>query len=222
MREVNLTLWAQLEGEEYKGFLPDWWDAVQKMDPYPREVVLVIHERHRKFVQEVTGDGTKVIALNEPYSMKYVVTALENATSEWVGFCGIDDRMYPNAYHDLADHNGEGEIMVGTLELSTGQTWHGSWNIEDLKRANTLPALSPHRKSLYNRLGGYPEIRWWDWGFWLKSAKAGVEVFHSSIPIAWFDVGTDRQTIGGLSLDEEVRARADAEIHALVRELWGD
>lgn len=190
------------------------------MDPMPDQVVIVIGPDDHAGIRDLVSDDipAKIVTLDQPFSNAYFRAGVENTETEWVGFSGIDDEMLPHAYKDLP-HAGNAEIMVGTIILSTGHIWRGTWNPEALARHNTLPAHSPFRRSLYDQVGGFPDIHWSDWGFWLKCARYGARTFTSPEPLAIFDVGADRETMSGQSLPDDKRQAADLELQAFMETL---
>ena len=212
---MRVSLYTVAEGEDYAPFVKGWWESVQTVVPMPDEIVVVIGKDDHANARPIMDNDERVtlIELDEPFSNNFFTAGVEACTGDWISFCGIDDRMLPLAYNELsiADHQGA-EIMVGTIVLSNGATWRGIWDPTALQHHNTLPAHSPFRKSLYDRVGGFPDIRWSDWGFWLKCARAGVNVHHSSQPIAIFDIGEGRETMSGVGLADDKRRAADKEL----------
>lgn len=219
---VGVSLFTIAEGAAYAPFVPRWWAAVQEMDPQPAEIILVIgSEDHAGVRDQIPRDAQiRFVELDEPFSNRYFTVGCESVTQEWAGFCGIDDQMLPRAYADIPEANEAGaDILVGSILLSTGQVWQGSWDPQALLRHNTLPAHSPFRKSLWEKVGGFPDIRWSDWGFWLKCAAHNASTFQSRDLLAIFDVGQDHETMSGVSLDPQIRAAADRELLDFARSL---
>jgi hypothetical protein len=218
----TITLYTVAEGAAYAPFAERWLDSVKAMNPLPDEIVIVIgpddHCQIRN--RDMAGLNTRIIQLDEPFSNAYFRAGAENATSEWVAFCGLDDQMLPHAYKDLAHANAiNANIMVGTIYLSNGTLWRGTWNPSALRNHNTLPAHSPIKKSLYQRVGGFPDIHWSDWGFWLLAAANGAKPFHSPEPLAIFDIGENRETMSGVSLSDQIRLAADNELKTFMDSL---
>ena len=214
---MSISLITIAEGEAYKSFVPRWWESVIRMDPMPDSIIIVIGAEDRAGVLDVITEDVPVcvVSLDEPFSNAYFTAGFSAADTDWVGFCGIDDQMLPRAYADIPEATLLGaEIIPGTIVLSNGQVWRGTWNVEALQRHNTLPAHSPVTKELWERVGGFPDIRWSDWGFWLKCAKENPAIYQATEPLAIFDIGDGRETMSGVTLDPAIRARADAELHA--------
>jgi hypothetical protein len=210
--------------ERYAQYAQRWWDALLAMEKRPDEIVATIDENDSAGLAAIIDPNevsAQIIVMPEPYSVNYINTAIAAAQGEWLSFCGIDDMMRPRAYADIHEA-GDADIIIGTLDLSTGITWGGMWNPEFLMSHNTLPAHSFIRKQLWEELEGLPDIRWSDWGFWLKCAKRGVKTYPSKNVTAWHDLGLNHETISGLSLPAEVRTAADEELHQFRRELFGE
>jgi hypothetical protein len=212
MNTVSMTITGG--HTRYAPFVQRWWNSVLAMDTRPDEIIAVIDEQDSTGVSSIIDTQeipAQIIRMDEPYSMNYVNAAFDAATCEWMSFCGLDDKMMPHAYADISAA-GDADIIVGSIELSSGGIWHGNWDVDALSRSNTLPAHSLFRKGLWTELGGIPDIRWSDWGFWLKCAQFGVTTYKSQHVTAWFDLGADHETMSGFQVSSDVRAAADREL----------
>ncbi len=217
----TVTVFTIAESAAYAHFIPRWWNAILLMNPRPTQIVITHHyEDHAQVITSVpTGYDipTKFVPLSSEFGVEYFNAAVMEATSEWVAYCGIDDQMTP---HALADLNRAQEIganvAVANLLMSNGNKWTGSWNPEALKQFNTLPAHSPYKRSLWEQVGGYPDVRWSDWGFWLRAAPHVIP-YHSQFITAIFDIGETHETMSGINLDDDIRQRADEEIRELIQ-----
>jgi hypothetical protein len=221
MSTVSMTITGG--HERYAPFVRRWWNSVLAMEVRPDEIIAVIDEQDSTGVSGVIDARevpTRIIRMGSPYSVDYVNTAFGAASCEWVSFCGLDDKMAPRAYVDIPDA-GDADLIVGSIELSSGGVWHGDWNVDALQQANTLPAHSLFRKYLWVELGGIPDVRWSDWAFWLKCAQRGVKTYKSTNTTAWFDVGADHETVSGLQVSASVRADAHRELMEFRRALLG-
>jgi len=159
------------------------------------------------------------VPLSSGFGVEYFNAAVKAADSEWVAYCGIDDQMMPDAFADLnrAEELGA-NLMVGNLLMSNGHRWMGAWNTIALQQFNTLPAHSPYKRSLWEKAGGYPDVRWSDWGFWLHATPHAVP-YHSQFITAIFDIGETHETMSGINLDTTIRQQADNEIAELIKSL---
>jgi hypothetical protein len=210
--------------ERYAPYVARWWESVLAMNPRPDEIVATIDADDSAGLRSIIDPNeipTQIIVMPGPYSVDYLNTGFAAAHSEWLGFCGIDDMMKVSAYADVSEA-GDADIIVGRIELSNGVVWNGTWEPDDLANRNTLPAHSLIRKKLWIELGGVPDIRWCDWGFWLKCAKRGVKTYSSKHLTAWHDLGHDHETISGMQVPDDVRAAANEELQRFRRELFGE
>lgn len=208
---MSVSLVTIAEGAAYAGFVEPWRSSVMGMRVKPDEIIIMVGENDDAEVRshDWSGIPTQIITLHEPFSTAYFNAGVCAAKSEWISYCGIDDLMLPNAYMDLDE---DADIIVGTVLLDGDRAWVGAWDTTLMRHVNPLPAHSLYRKSLWVKVGGYPNIRWSDWGFWLRCAQAGAKVTQGKHPVAVFNTGQGRETMSGTSLDPLIRMRADMEL----------
>lgn len=212
---MTIGLMTIAEGKDYAPFVQRWWDSVIAMNPLPDEVIVVIGRDDAAGTRNVITDEAlvRLVVLDEPFSNNYFTEGVKATTSEWVGFCGVDDMMLPRAYSEVQYATALGaEIMVGSVLLNGEKLWRGSWNPSVMHQYNPLPAHSPFRKELWERVGGFPDLHWSDWGFWLKCATQNPSVYQAVEPTAIFDTGEGRETMSGVGLDTRKRIEADQEL----------
>lgn len=210
---LPISLVTIAEGSAYASFVEPWRAAITEMSRKPDEIVIVIGEQDAAGIHgyDWSEIPTKIITLHEPFGTAYFNAAVSAASSDWISFCGIDDLMLPNAYIGIDDSS---HIAVGTVLLDNVRAWRGSWNPEHMQHFNPLPAHSLYKKDLWIEVGGYPDIRWSDWGFWLKCATVNPIVSYAAYPLVNFNTGQDRETMSGVSLDPLIRMQADLELQA--------
>lgn len=209
---IPVSLVTVAEGATYQSFVKPWRESILRMNRKPDEIVIVIGSEDSTKVRshDWSNIPTKIIELNEPFSNHFFNAATDAATSEWISYCGIDDLMLPDAYIDL---DNDTDISVGSVMLDEQTLWEGTWDKEFMKHFNPLPAHSLYKRALWEKVGGYPDIRWSDWGFWLRCAQTNPKVSQGKNPVAIFDTGEGRETMSGLHLDPAIRATADLELH---------
>jgi hypothetical protein len=217
----SLAIFTISRAERYGVFLPRWWQALATLERQPDQIVIVHHESNLARVPESVpaeyASRVKLVGTDAEAGFLYPNLCVQAADTDWVAFCGLDDQVLPNAYDELAECGAE--ILVGNLRLSNGGESKGSWDVGRLRVENTLPALSPFRKSLWERVGGWPHVYWGDWGFWMKCAIGGATTLRSDNFQALFDLGETHETESGRLLDSETRAAANAEIIEFAREI---
>lgn len=218
----SLAIFTSSRAKRYGVFLPRWWDALTKLQRQPDQIVIVHHESNLAglpgSVPKDFQSRLKLVSTTEEDGLEYPNLCVGAAETDWVAFCGLDDQVMPNAYDELLAAK-DAEIMVGNIVLSSGEQARSFWDIEKLKTQNTLPCHSPFRKSLWERVGGWPHVYWADWGFWMKCAMANATTFQANNFQVRFDLGETHETESGLLLDPHKRQAADEEIQAFAREI---
>lgn len=218
----TLAIHTSSHAERYGVFIPRYWEAMKRLNRQPDQIVILYHDSNLTgFPESVPAEyvsRVKLVQTDKQHGTETVNLNIGAADTDWVAFCGLDDQVFPEAYDELA-HVGSAEILVGNVRMSNGSDFIGVWNPELLKTRNTLTALSPYRKALWERVGGWPAIRWSDWGFWIKCAMAGVEVQKSANFQALFDVGQTHLTDSGHMLAEAVRQAGERELQQFAKEI---
>jgi hypothetical protein len=223
MLSVVVAAWGPV-GNPYSAFVSRWWAAIERMRPNPAEVVVVHTEPEPLGLLAAAPAGIAVrsVPIQPGPPVDFWNAGVEAASQPWVSTIGVDDCYRSDALALLAKADAAGaEIMVWHHQERGGHVWHTFWNPEVLKRANTVQGASPFRRELWQRVGGYPPVGWCDWGLWLRCAKAGATVAHTQRIGVDFDIGDERETFSGRSLKEADRIARDAEIDALVDDLFG-
>jgi hypothetical protein len=222
MMADTLAIHTSSHAAHYGVFIPRYWDAIKRLNRQPDQIVILYHESNLTgFADSVPAQyrsRVKLIETDKEHGAETVNIAIEAADTEWVAFCGLDDQVLPEAYDEL-EHIVDAEILVGNVKMSNGSDFVGVWDTELLKSRNTLTALSPYRKALWERVGGWPDIRWNDWGFWIKCAMAGVQTVQSANFQALFDVGQTHLTDSGHMLSEDIRRAGEIELQQFAKKI---
>jgi hypothetical protein len=218
----SLAIFTTSRAERYGVFFPRWWQAISELERQPDQIVIAYHESNLAKVPESVpkeyASRVKLVVSDSEDGLVYGNLCVESTDTDWVAFCGLDDQVLPNAYDEL-ELCKDVEILVANLKLSDGSNSFGSWDTQRMKHQNPMAALSPYRKSLWQRVGGIPEIYWADWAFWMKAAMAGATTYQSKNFQALFDLGADHETESGLLLPSQIRSAANDELKAFAREI---
>ena len=218
----SLAIFTSSRAERYGVFFPRWWQAISELERQPDQIVIAYHESNLAKVPESVPkeykSKVKLVVSASENGLDYSNLCVESADTDWVAFCGLDDQVLPNAYDEL-ELCSDAEILVANLKLSDGSNSMGSWDTERMKHQNPMAALSPYRRSLWERVGGIPEIYWGDWAFWMKCAIAGATTYQSKNFQALFDLGITHETESGPQLDRAIRLAADEELVAFAKEI---
>jgi hypothetical protein len=218
----SLAIFTSSRAERYGVFIPRWWQAISELERQPDEIVIAYHESNLCKVPDSVpkeyASRTKLVVSDSEDGLIYGNLAVGAAETDWVAFCGLDDQVLPNAYDELPLCK-DAQILVANLKLSDGSSSFGSWDIQRMKRENPLPCHSPYRKSLWERVGGFPAIYWADWGFWIKAAMSSATTYQSQNFQALFDLGNHHETESGPLLSNQVRSAANEELIAFAKEI---
>jgi hypothetical protein len=219
---MTLAVHTSSHAERYGVFIPRYWQAMRGLNRQPDQIVILHHSSNlTRFPESVPKEyrsRVKVVETDKEHGAATVNLNIAAVDTDWVAFCGLDDQLFPEAYDEIAGV-GDAEILVGNVRMSNGVEFRGVWDPESLKTRNTLTALSPYRKALWERVGGWPNIRWNDWGFWIKCAMAGVQTCQSTNFQALFDVGETHLTDSGRMLDENIRQAGERELRQFAIEV---
>lgn len=221
MLSVIVPAWGGA-GNPYARFVTRWWAAVGAMVPAPAEVV-VVHtypEPLGIIAAAPPGIAVKSVPIKPTRPNEFANAGIEAASHPWVSVIGVDDFYRPDALAGLAEADACGaDIMVWDQEELGSHVWGCYWCPATLRQANTLAGSCPVRRILWARVGGFPDLGWSDWAFWLKAAAVGAKAWHCGRVGVVFDPGRDHETFSGVQLPSAVRLARDAEIMEFARNL---
>lgn len=212
-------------GNPYSAHVDKWWAAVMRMDPAPAEVIVAHTDPEplgllAKAPPTIPTRGV-VVATDAPMKDCGNV-GIAAASSRWASITGVDDEYRPHALADLqaADDAGA-DILLWHHEDFSDTVQRHHWDPISLRTNNTVHGSCAFRVDMWQRVGGFPAVGWSDWAFWLLCVKAEARVYRSDqIGVLW-DPGRSRDTWTNQACGNgDILAARNAEIHALVRELW--
>jgi len=212
-------------GSHYAAFVPRWWEAIRRMSPQPAEVVVVHTDPEPLGILAAAPAGMAVRSVVVPggTSMAEMVNAGVRAASQpWCCGVGVDDMLTPDAfvYLERADDL-HAEIMLWNHAEENGTVREGSWRPYRLLRENTVHGSCPFTVGLWRAVGGFPDVAWSDWGFWLRCAAYGARAWKTHhVGVVW-DTGEGRPTMTSQANDQAVAEARRQEIHELIRGLIG-
>ena len=206
-------------GSHYAAFVPRFWQAIKAMSPRPAEVVVVHTDPEPLGILTSCWGHTDVRAVvPDGTSMAEMINAgVRAASQEWCCTVGVDDMLTPDALRHLPDAMRVGaEIMAWDHQEENGAVYVSTWEPYRLLRYNTLTGSSPFTRGIWSHCGGFPDVAWCDWGFWLRCASVGARVFCTNhVGVTW-DSGRGRETISQQARSPTVSASRNAEIHNLI------
>jgi hypothetical protein len=211
--------------DPFARFVPGFYEAISVMDPAPAEVCVAVAECDASGVTTPPTDmqvPVRFVALTSRNPTDYITAAVNLAKSKWLVWCGLDDRMMPDALADIdaADACGA-DLIVAKCRTSEGAVI-GHWSPDELAKGglNRMASNSPFTRAAFERVGGWPDIIFHDWGLWLKFAAAGVKTMETQRVGMYYDLGHDHVTRSGVKMPWEERVHAMTQITDLVSTLW--
>ena len=127
---------------------------------------------------------------------------ISEVKTEWV-CCGCDDDFFHT--DNLTElltwfHNTEVKEDIIYFPIFCGNERDG-WKeqflltptYEGLRKQNMLPFSCFYRKGLWEKIGGYDNIQFCDWGFWMKALKVGATLYRWEKPISYFRQGIEER-----------------------------
>lgn len=153
----------------YEDFLPGWFDAC--LAAQPDEIVLV-SDRMRTVPAGVT------LRVVEPSSQRFPIPYFSNAGVEalgtdWCWNMDVDDRIRSNAMFEIRVVDAEVYCagLLNSLNVAGIPKNLSCKQVLDSKM-NLVNAGSAFKKWLWADVGGYPDLRFHDWGLWRRMARA--------------------------------------------------
>ena len=207
---VDFTIVSVAFGSDYKKYVDGWWASINLLEKRPKEIIIVHNP----------GDDTGVrnlkVTLIEDRSSD--LTSMLNigircASTRWIGVLSLDDRYLPDALNDIDDAGSFDIIAINGISMKTSKFLRSSFDrITTMK--NTMLGSSFFTKELYLRVGGWPNLRWSDWGFWWLSSVSGARACNPlRTHIVIDDVSDERYSSGDSK-------SADKEMTKFMKRFW--
>lgn len=217
---IPLGIW----GVGYAKFLTRWWEGIDSLEVQPDEIVIVTDQQNfRSVLEQSEGRPIWIIQHESDSYGGYFNRAIEMLQTDWIAMCNVDDYFLPEALNEIQKAEDEGCNLVcdHLIHKDTNVIQSASWRPEELDHSFTLMGCNPMTKHLWEAAGGFPEgMRFVDWGLAIRMRETGlVKPFYASTKRIVYDVGYDRLTMSGATLDGESRRQGNAEIQALVESL---
>lgn len=104
----------------------------------------------------------------------FLNAAVSRLGTEWCWPLDVDDRFRPDVLSMVDD--GADVVAVGMCRSDgvnvVPRSVSAEWVLQS--RSNPVNACSPFRRWVWDAVGGYPNVGFWDWGFWRLAARAGA------------------------------------------------
>lgn len=209
---TDVSVISCIYGTSHDQFIPRWSEAIRKLNPMPREVIVASDRRRAiTWATVVTQPSDEVWFYPQPF---YLQQALNHVTSEWVWIHDIDDVAFDDALAGVsrceADvfqfgyHRSDGEVYMPP-QLTAGEVLEAE--------RNPFVAGSCIRTEKLREVGGFPDVALQDWALWRRLAHADATFATSDWPR--FRYMRHSATRGERELTARDRGRHVAEMMAL-------
>lgn len=162
-------------GTAYRDEVPGWWESVQALNPACDDIVIAHHPDDDSGVREL---GCRLVECQTRTADAMANAAIQTIEDGWVAVLAMDDRFYPDAFACVPDAEGF-DVIANALRFMS----HGIVNGSAPERMHSDPfhnhvmGTSWFTKEIWERVGGYPDLYWSDWGFWWKCHLNGARWF---------------------------------------------
>lgn len=189
--------------DPFDRFVEAWWRAIEKMNPQPDEIVICATIGNACKILEVplfAKQRTTIIYVNsdEPVST-YLNTAVEHCNGKWISWVGIDDLPLESLFSrvNAADEK-KSDIVLSGIKTTSGQVIYSNWEQLVESTSNTVMSNTVCTKDLWKKAGGYPDIYFNDWGFWLYCYSLKPKILKTKLITMLFNDSEDYVRLSGL------------------------
>lgn len=205
-------------GDLYRGFLPQWAEAVAALERQPDAVTIVTDDVFCPNLATACDMlGVDCIALEsltqfERHPQVLANEAIAITRTEWICKLDADDLIYPHALNPLDDWQADvcmfgisvnGERNLVPPPLTAQQVLASPHNL--------MFAGSPFRRAIWERTPGFQDMVYDDWAFWRSCAQAGA-TFHPTGTIDYLYRQHDSNASTGVHHPTEAR-RVFTNVH---------
>jgi hypothetical protein len=189
--------------DTFDKFADSWWHAVERMTPMPDEIVICATIGNTCKILEVpefAKNKTSIVYVNpnEPMST-HLNTAVEHCTGKWISWIGIDDLPLENLFSSVAvaDRKNK-DIILSGIKTTSGKVIYSDWEQLAQSKNNTVMGNTVCTKALWEKVGGYPNIYFNDWGFWLYCHSLKPKIYKTKFITMLFNDSEDYSRRSGL------------------------
>ena len=163
-------------GNKYKHFVPSWYDHVQALKIKPDEIIVAYHPEDDTGVENL---NVKLVKCYERSYSKMLNAAIEQSNSDWIIQCPLDDMILPNALDFVNFVEKDIDVVLTCRRTTKGDVHIGDWSSLAKKMIDhRVCHTSPFKKSLWEKVKGFPDYILADWAFFLLAYKENVKVKH--------------------------------------------
>ena len=189
--------------DPFDKFADSWWRAVEKMNPIPDEIVICATVGNSCKILEIplfAKTRTIVVHLDvkEPVSA-YLNNAVYHCNGKWISWVGIDDLPLENLFTSVPTaEKKKKEIILSGIKTTSGQVIYSKWEKLVQSNSNTVMSNTVCTKELWVKAGGYPNVYFNDWGFWLRCYSLNPKIHKTKLVTMLFNDSEDYVRRSGL------------------------
>jgi hypothetical protein len=157
------------------------------------------------------------VPLSDGTLADYLNAAVEATETDWVMWTGLDDRPLPSAFLNLPSPH-ECDLIAGGIIISTGGAILSNFRALPTHDGNTVMSNTLHTREIWQRAGGYPDVYFNDWGFWLRCAALNPRIYEPKAFQMWYENSDNQGRLSGQD-NRDKFDHAVREIVDLKREL---
>lgn len=181
-RSITVGVVTVAVGERYRAFLPEWANAISRLERRPNEVTIVTDDLDEATLAAI-GVGCRLTVIESEATFEYhpqvlVNEAIDATQTEWICKMDVDDVILPHALTPL--DTTEADVLAFGIRYGDQDLIPTGISADRilLRNSNLLFSGSPYRRELWveNR---YRDMVFEDWAFWIGCAQQDA-VFESS------------------------------------------
>jgi hypothetical protein len=193
----------------YDRYVRDWWESVQALDPAPADVVMVTDRPQGVACRQVIAAPTGRYA----YST-YLNRAVAACKTDHVAMLDVDDMALPDA---LAGTDFDADVFIWGLERTDGKVHCPTYRSADEVLSldyNPYNHGGVHTVDVWRRAGGFRDVAYSDWAFFIDCARVGAEFAVSGRVNYRYRWHPEDSIIGQMMPNHDHHAAEAQDLHA--------
>jgi hypothetical protein len=215
--------WCKKDVDIFAQYCEPWWNAIKATSRKPDKVVICHWVPDTAGITSVPDwmpheDVVTVGFPNGTTTAEMLNGAIANCGTDWIMFIGLDDEILPDALKQVDEADAAGVDILSTgVRFTNGGDWFGSWDVSVLRDRPPLPSNCPMRVRTLLEIGGFAEMKYHDWGMWVKLAKHGATAYQGNTYGMLFHHGERHETQSGIQSSGHDIGRQ--QVHDLAAEI---
>lgn len=188
----------------------------QALECYDLFDEVVVHSNLQIDDSIIPSKCIKIIDCNPIPAYQAYNDAIKIASSEWILPLADDDYLDRENLEVLITHIQKNlcsaDIIYSKCYINKKDLWGKEFFCyEDLKRQNCVPFTSFYKKETWEKIGGYPPLKFNDWAYWMIAYKIGMVFQYIPYPFFHFRQG-HKQTLSDKERNEQDFKKTRQEI----------